>query len=180
KTQEGQLIYRSAGESNDTAAINQLTTPNGGIYDVILSDGSHVWLNAASTLRYPTAFKGDERKVELSGEAYFEIAPDTKPFKVVSHGQTIYVLGTTFNVEAYADGSAIQTTLLQGAVKLVYQGQEASLKPGEKAINDLQGGLQVKHADRGKVMAWKDGLFGFYNERIAAVLSMVASWDGIV
>ena len=176
KTQEGQLIYRSAGESNDTTAINQLTTPNGGIYDVVLADGSHVWLNAASTLRYPTAFRGGERRVELSGEAYFEIAPDTKPFKVVSHGQTIHVLGTTFNVEAYANESAIQTTLLQGAVKLVCQGQETSLKPGEMAINDLKGGLQVKPADRSKVTAWKDGLFVFNNERIADVMRKVARW----
>ncbi len=176
KIQEGQLVYTSAGDSNEATGTNQLTTPNGGIYDVVLSDGSHVWLNAASTLNYPTAFTGDERWVELSGEAYFEIAPDAKPFKVISQGQTIQVLGTAFNVEAYADGSAIQTTLLQGAVKLSYRHRETSLKPGEMVVNDLKGELQVKPADGDKVLAWKNGLFVFNNESIADIMRKAARW----
>ncbi len=177
KIHDGQLVYTSAAsESSDATGTNQLTTPNGGIYDVVLSDGSHVWLNAASTLSYPMAFTGNERWVELSGEAYFEISHDTKPFKVISKGQTVQVLGTAFNVEAYADASAIQTTLLQGAVKLSSPDHETLLKPGEMAVNDLKGGLQVKPVDGNKVLAWKNGLFVFNNESIADIMRKAARW----
>lgn len=177
KTQDGQLVYTSAASGgNGATGTNQLTTPNGGIYDVVLSDGSHVWLNAASTLSYPLAFTGDERWVELSGEAYFEIAPDTKPFKVISNRQTVQVLGTAFNVDAYANASAIRTTLLQGAIKLSCQDQETLLKPGEMAVNDLKGKIQVKPVDGDKVLAWKNGLFVFNNESIADIMHRVARW----
>jgi len=180
KTHDGQLVYTSAaGESNGVTGTNQLTTPNGGIYNVVLSDGSHVWLNAASTLSYPLMFTDDERWVELSGEAYFEIVHDTKPFKVISNGQIVHVLGTAFNVDAYANAAAIRTTLLQGAVKLSYQNRETLLKPGEMAVNDLKGKIQIKPADRDKILAWKNGMFVFNNESIADIMRKVARWYDI-
>ena len=178
KTVDGNIMY-AAGQGNKVeAAFNTLSTPNGGQYHLTLPDGTRVWLNAASGLTYPTAFNGGERLVKLTGEAYFEIAEDhTKPFKVEVPGrQQVIVLGTHFNIEAYPEEDNINTTLLQGAVKLVTRKQQLLLKPGETAVNNPAGKIQTKHADEEAVMAWKNGLFVFNDESMKTAMQKLARW----
>src|SRR5690606_13981955 len=119
KTKDGELIYApvEALDNGIKSEINTINIPRGGEYRITLADGTRVWLNAASSLSFPSSFQGDERKVELVGEAYFEVAKNAKmPFRVVSRGQSIEVLGTHFNVSAYEDESTVKTTLLEGSV----------------------------------------------------------------
>ncbi|MDB4923073.1 FecR family protein [Mucilaginibacter sp.] len=182
KAADGQIVYHIKEQKEETAnsqvAYNTVTTPRGGQYQIYLPDGSHVWLNAASSIKYPTAFTGKTREVELSGEAYFEIAKNPqKPFRVnTGNRQQIEVLGTHFNVEAYADDNHINTTLLEGSVKLIYGQRQAILVPGQIAINDLPESLVVKKANIEAVMAWKNGLFIFNDENIKVVMKKAARW----
>ncbi|NNU33268.1 FecR domain-containing protein [Mucilaginibacter sp. S1162] len=139
KTSTGEIIYKTGtngtSSTNNEIAYNTIETPNGGQYRVYLPDGTHVWLNAASKLKYPTSFAGlSNRKVELSGEAYFEVTKDkTKPFIVASKNQTVEVLGTHFNINAYTDETNTKTTLLEGSVKIVSNNVSRVLKPGQQA-----------------------------------------------
>jgi ferric-dicitrate binding protein FerR (iron transport regulator) len=173
----GQLQY-TAGNTTATASYNILRTPAGGQYQLTLPDGSKVWLNASSSLRFPTAFNGSERNVELTGEAYFEVAKHAgMPFKVVANDVTIEILGTHFNVNAYADEQRIATTLLEGAVKVNNGDQAVVLKPGQQAVysratHDLRSGA----ADTEGAVAWKNGYFKFSNENIRSVMRKIARW----
>jgi transmembrane sensor len=180
KTKAGQLIYTITDNpiENQQNAFNTIETPNGGQYQVHLPDGTHVWLNASSSLRYPLKFKANERKVELTGEGYFEVAHDQKrPFKVFAAKQEIEVLGTHFDVSAYNDEPAVETTLLQGSVKvtaadhkaasmLLHPGQQSSLKNGR---------LTVASTDTTEAVAWKNGYFKF-NGDMAGILRQLARW----
>ena len=209
KTKDGELEYKSAIGNRESAIVtyNTLSTPKGGQYQLVLSDGSKVWLNAASSIRYPTAFTGNERRVEITGEAYFEVVHNSKmPFRVEKGEMTVEVLGTHFNINAYEDESVIQTTLLQGRVKVVNRpsyakasageakgkGQKANgeqlvvLKPGEQAIavasplTTDHSPLTINHSpDLEQVMAWKNGLFQFHNAGLPAVLRQISRWYAV-
>ena len=191
KQNGGQLAY--TGESRAGTAIkgmatkeiqyNLLTTPRGGQYQLILPDGSKVWLNAASSLKYPATFTGKERTVELKGEAYFEVAKNADmPFRVsVDNGKgegpmQVEVLGTQFNVKAYADEPAINTTLLDGAVRVHRNGQAAMIRPGEQAKLNGAGMLKVETADTEEAVAWKNGLFRFDEATIEDVMRQLSRW----
>lgn len=175
----GQLVYRD-GSASAAAAMtyNVMTTPRGGYYQVILPDGSKVWLDAASSLRYPTAFNGRDRSVELSGEAYFEIAPRAdQPFLVTSNGITVQVLGTEFNLMAYSDEDAIRTTLVKGSVRVVRGKDLRQVLPGEQASWKRGGSAwQVSVPDMNEVLAWKQGEFRFRDLPIPAIMRQIARW----
>jgi len=189
KTENGEIVYekndleKNKGISNH-AVINTIQTPKGGKFQVRLPDGSKVWLNSASTLIYPTAFTGTERKVKLSGEAYFEIASNKKiPFRVESDGQIVEVLGTHFNINSYDDEDFTKTTLLEGSVKVILNsnsdllGKTRMLKPGEQSLtNASQSGIRIENADTEKVVAWKNGYFKFKNTPIQQIMREVERW----
>jgi transmembrane sensor len=185
KTANGQLAYNLLNEKPTEAFYNTLATPRGGQYQLVLPDGSKVWLNAASSIRFPVAFTGGTRNVEITGEAYFEVAKDkAKPFHVKARGMEVEVLGTHFNINAYPDEPGIRTTLLEGSVKIVVdrqtqrRQQDMILLPGQQAR--VEGGINlVKKADIDQVMAWKNGLFNFNDADLQTVLRQLARWYDI-
>ncbi|HEY0612171.1 MAG TPA: FecR domain-containing protein [Chitinophaga sp.] len=179
--QRGQLQYNNAAAPNTSAgpSYNTLTTPRGGFFSITLPDGSKVWLNAASSLKYPVAFQEKERVVELQGQAYFEIAANPQqPFRVrLSKGAEVQVLGTSFDVMAYADERTAQTTLVDGAVKITQAAVQAVLKPGQQAVLDQSAHtLEVQPADVNQVIAWKTGFFEFANTDLATIMRQVERW----
>lgn len=155
-----------------------VTTPRGGTYQVLLPDGSKVWLNAASSLSFPQEFDKQARVVMLIGEAYFEIAKKPEhPFRVMSIGQRVTVLGTHFNINAYRDEHRIKTTLIEGSVQ-VYAGaskEEVTLKPGQQTIMNFQD-LKTTQANIEEVLAWKNGKFRFVNEDIKSIMEKISRW----
>jgi len=178
----GKLSYKSLTVAADTAVVyNSLSTPRGAQYQVELPDGTHVWLNAASTLRYPTAFNGKQRVVEVSGEAYFEVAKNKeKPFIVKVDSSQIRVLGTHFNVMAYADEQSVRTSLFEGSVKFTHNNQTSLLKPGEQSQLTKGGKLSVVNdIDLDNEIAWKNGLFHFENANIETVMRQLSRWYDI-
>lgn len=183
KLQDGELVYDAGAESNHALGLNTISTPRGGQYQVVLPDGSRVWLNAASSLRFPTAFIGQDRPVMLKGEAYFEVAKDRdKPFLVIANnGMTVKVLGTHFNVMSYDDESAIRTSLLEGKVNVSFAGRQVSLSPSEQSGFDKkeQSFRVEKDADMDKAVAWKNGLFDFEEDDIQTVMRQLARWYDI-
>lgn len=181
------LTYNDGTEiakSGDAPGLtNTITTPKGGQYHIVLPDGSGVWLNAASTLKYPSRFDPNERSVELIGEAYFEIAKvkladkkTAKPFIVKSQTQNVEVLGTHFNINAYADDPITTTTLLEGSVNVLSKGQPAMLAPGQQSRVQTGNETKILAADIDKAIGWKNGEFIFYNERIEKVMKDIARW----
>jgi len=174
------LLYNLANPANSESSIafNTLSTPRGGQYRVVLSDGSQVWLNAASSLRFPTVFAGNGREVELTGEAYFEVAKNKRmPFHVRVNGIRVDVLGTHFNINAYSEEQDIKTSLLEGSVRVVNGSFDGFIKPGEQAIvsgkNDI---VNIKTANMDAVVAWKNGLFEFEGADITTIMRQVARW----
>jgi ferric-dicitrate binding protein FerR (iron transport regulator) len=166
-------------QTNSSAdVINTITTPRGGQYQVILSDGTKVWLNSATSLRFPVAFTGNSRNVELNGEAYFEVTKNAeKPFTVQANGTTTQVLGTHFNVNAYNDNAEVTTTLLEGSVRLQKGRTNAMLVPGEQGTILNNGiSIAIKTADIEEVMAWKKGYFIFHDENIINIMKQVSRW----
>jgi len=181
KSKDGELIYTAvaAEEESTTTIRNTISTPNGGQYTIMLSDGTKVMLNAASSLTFPTALNQKDRLVELKGEAYFEVAKHKNSrFRVISGQQTIEVLGTHFNVNAYADEEAIKTTLLEGAVKVFTPGAAETIEPGEQAVwNKAYGDALVKHrVNTAQETAWINGVFSFDGEDIRSVMRQVSRW----
>lgn len=182
KSADGELIYQTAGNTiNTVTSYNTITTPRGGQYQLILADGTQVWLNAASSLRYPTSFTGTERTVELKGEAYFEVAKDKgKPFKVLVNDMNVKVLGTHFDVMAYDDEEAIQTTLLEGSVQLTQGPAQTFLIPGQQGVLKKGAGVfQVRTVNLNDVVSWKNGVFVFDNENIQTIMRKVARWYNV-
>jgi ferric-dicitrate binding protein FerR (iron transport regulator) len=178
----GLLKYGKNGQpAGSNVAYNVLRTPKGGQYRLELPDGSKVWLNAASSLRFPTVFAGPERRVELSGEAYFEIARNARqPFFVDVNKASVAVLGTSFNIMAYANEAAIKTTLLEGAVKVSRESASSILKPGEQSLLDANGKMQViEKADIDLAVAWKNGLTSFKSADIKTIMRQVERWYDI-
>jgi transmembrane sensor len=178
--QNGLLVYdgSSPSKGGEQVTYNTLTTPRGGQYQVVLPDGSKVWLNASSSLHFPTAFTGKERDVELTGEAYFEVAKNKeKPFHVNVNGMQVEVLGTHFNVNAYADEDDIKTTLLEGSVKITKGTASGMLKPGQQGVLEKnQDIVEIKNADMDEVMAWKNGLFQFDGAGIKTIMREISRW----
>ena len=177
--QNGLLKYDVQG---NTAAIayNTLATPRGGQFRVTLPDGTGVWLNTASSLRYPTVFAGKERKVEVTGEAYFEVAKDAgKPFIVKVNDQTeIQVLGTHFNVNAYSDEATINTTLLEGAVSVnAYQHAQKLISGQQAQVNTAASSIRLAdNVNTGQAIAWKNGIFDFNQADIKTVMRQIGRW----
>jgi hypothetical protein len=182
-----QIVYNDQQASHVT--WNTLSTPRGRLFHLVLPDGSRVWLNAESAIRYPTSFNGKDRKVELTGEAFFEVAKNEKmPFKVSINAQTeVEVLGTSFNINAYKNETQISTTLLSGSVRLnaangAVQPVSSMLRPGEQALVPGSGTIsqiQIEKADTAKVMAWRRGIFNFENADIKTVMRQLERWYNI-
>lgn len=186
--ENGRITYYSEPSGNEIL-YNTMTTPRGRQFNVTLPDGTRVWLNAASSLRYPTVFSGNERKVEVKGEAYFEVAQNKEqPFKVVAgETTTVEVLGTHFNINAYEDEPGINTTLLEGSVKLIskirtdQQEEIVVLKPGQQAqqLISEDGKLRVKQVDLDEVVAWKEGAFSFNDADLKTVMRQLSRWYNV-
>jgi len=178
KKSDGHLVYTVENNVQKAGDIyNTIETPRGGQYQIVLPDGSKVWLNAATTLRYPANFKGlKERHVELDGEAYFEVAHNAAcPFIVTAGNQTVRVLGTHFNIMAYKDEKAVKTTLLQGSVKLTSGSVSGLLKPGEQG-SIFNKALFVVPVKADEIIAWKNGLFVFNNTDLYTLMRQLARW----
>lgn len=177
--QDSLLVYQNTtGKSSGAVVYNTLEIPRGGQYSIVLPDGTRVWLNAASSLRFPTAFAGKTREVTLQGEAYFEVAQDAQhPFVVQLAKGSVEVLGTHFNISDYADEQAVTTTLLEGAVRVQQDGVGRVLKPGEQANWHRDNSKpQIILADTEAAIAWKNGLFTFSNTDINVVMRQLARW----
>lgn len=174
----GELRYEHQGD--ETNAFNELTTPRGGVFQVSLPDGSHVWLNAASSLKYPLKFK-DNRTVILNGQAYFEIAPNAKqPFIVKVNEMEVRVLGTSFDIMAYNDEQVVNTTLIEGAVKVLQGETSALLQPGQQSkLNPATGHMEVQAANLENVLAWRNGKFELENTDLPTFLRQLARWYDI-
>lgn len=179
KAKDGQLVYTVSekySSEKQEVAYNTISTPRGGFYQVNLPDGTKVWLNAASSLKYPTIFTGSERKVELTGEGYFEVAHNaSRPFRVASASQVIEVLGTHFNISAYEDDVDIRTTLLSGSVRVNEQSAYTLLRPGEQGIN-YQRRLSKVEVNTDNVIAWKSNNFTFDHENLGSILRKISRW----
>lgn len=178
-TQGGVLVYNGANTNNaQTNTFNTISIPRGGKYDVILSDGTKVWLNASSTLRFPTTFSGNERKVFVTGEAYFEVARNASmPFKVEANGTTVRVLGTHFNVMAYEDEITTKTTLIEGSVEVANKSSKRMLKPGHQAtIDHSTGFISVDRVNAAQFIAWKEGKFVFDDDGIEIIMRRLSRW----
>lgn len=174
---DAELVYAS-GEDVVVNGNNTLITPRGGQYRVRLSDGTKVWLNAASKLEYPVVFEGNERLVSLSGEAYFEVEADVqRPFFVMVDGMKVQVLGTKFNVNAYPEERQFTTTLLEGAVRVSSSKGQITLKPGqETAYSPKTNGLKQYEGDTESAVAWKNGIITFKNDELSAVMRDLGRW----
>lgn len=196
--QNGQIIKVNSGllkftqqttgdKQPATIAYNTVTTPLGGQYQIILPDGSEVWLNSGSSMKFPTAFLEKEREVTISGEAYFEIAKNAdRPFIVhiiSSDGQgqgSIQVLGTEFNVNAYNDAPTVKTTLIDGSIKVLNGNDSKLLTPGEQAEMNHDGAIKInKGINLNQIIAWKNGLFDFDGNNIEEVMQQIAKWYNI-
>jgi ferric-dicitrate binding protein FerR (iron transport regulator) len=188
---KGRLAYNPGNQADATVVYNTLTTPRGGQYQLTLPDGSRVWLNAQSSITYPTAFTGPDRTVSITGEAYFEVAQNpSKPFKVTAAGETINVLGTAFNINAYADEVIAKTTLLEGSIAVDPNdvNRRFILKPGQQAWismekttskGEVPAAAIYNGADLTQVMAWKNGLFAFNNADLPTVMRQLSRWYNV-
>lgn len=176
KNANGQIAYAYKTAVTDRVRMHQITIPNGSKFNVLLPDGTSVMINSGSTITYPTHFTGAERRVELVGEAYFEVAKDAMhPFIVTSNGQQVKVLGTEFNIHAYRENPMV-TTLVKGSIELYTKGDKPKrLKPGEESV--LYGALfAVRKANIQSAIAWKEGEFLFQNVRLSDIIPQLEYW----
>ncbi|WP_315818084.1 FecR family protein [Paraflavitalea speifideaquila] len=190
KQQNGEITYEKQPLTQQSETVfNTITTPKGGQYMISLPDGSKAWLNSTSSLRFPTAFTGEARIVELTGEGYFEISSlpasparsrTKQPFLVKTGDLTVEVMGTHFNVNAYKDEEAIKTTLLEGAVKVSKGSMVGLLRPGQQSQAYRQGPLKtVKKADLEQTIAWHNGVFAFKDASILTIMRQAQRWYNI-
>jgi hypothetical protein len=190
KIENGHVLYQIEGtdfkveqpDFSKAVVMNTLATPRGGQYEVVLPDGTRVWLNSATSLTYPVMFPGKERRVELTGEAYFEVAKNAaSPFFVKTSSQTVEVLGTHFNINSYPDEKSVKTTLLEGSVKVTgsENGRVVKLSPLQQAVN-VSGNLKViDDADIEEALAWKNGKFLFRNTDLQTVMRQLSRWYNV-
>ncbi|MBN8876801.1 MAG: DUF4974 domain-containing protein [Sphingobacteriales bacterium] len=170
---KGELEYN---HSQTVSEYHTLTVPRKGVYKLVLPDGSRVWLNSESSIQYPTAFTGTERKVFVTGETYFEVAPDKqKPFRVVAEKFVVEALGTAFNINTYLNEPTDLTTLVEGAVRLTFKKGSEILKPGEQ-LKLSENSVEILNPDIGSAVAWKNDQFKFTNTPIDAIMRQVARW----
>jgi transmembrane sensor len=172
------LSYEDSSSGPKKIVYNTIATPRAAQYQVELPDGSLVWLNAASSLRFPTAFTGSERRVEITGEVYFEVANNkAMPFIVSVNEAEIQVLGTHFNVMAYSDENVVTTTLLEGAVQFVSGNKRNLLAPGQQSQQTKDGTVNIlRDVNVNRVTAWKNGLFDFDNASIETIMRQLSRW----
>lgn len=180
----GELAYNAKESINGEVAYNTIATPKGRQFRLLLGDGTKVWLNAASSLRYPTVFTGNERVVEITGEAYFEVAKNAKmPFHVKINNETeIVVLGTHFNVNSYQNEASINTTLLEGSVRVINGKESALLTNGQQAQSSLLLKNKIKvvsNVNVERIMAWKNGVFDFQDATLGEVMRQLERWYNI-
>lgn len=185
KTSDGELLYKfsnsdgSRKQASEDIIYNKIETPKGGKYQVNLPDGSIVWLNSASSLRFPALFSGNTREVELTGEAFFDVAKNkNKPFKVITKDQIVEVLGTRFNINSYGDEETISTTLIEGSVKIIYKDKVVLLTPGQQ-FQPNESRVKVIEADTEEVIAWKNGYFLFKDESIHSIMRKLSRWYNV-
>jgi transmembrane sensor len=178
---DGRLAYNSSSGGTEEVLFNSVITPRGGEYQVMLPDGSEVWLNAASSIRFPTVFKGPERRVEITGEAYFEVAKNAAvPFIVNVNSSEVKVMGTHFNIMAYKDEGSVRTTLLEGSVQFNHEGSTTILKPGQQSRSTPGEEIQVlNHIDPDDAVAWKNGMFHFNKTDVESMMRQLARWYDI-
>ncbi|HTN08316.1 FecR family protein [Agriterribacter sp.] len=182
KTGDGKLIYSVATQNQAELRVsyNTITTPKGGQYQVLLPDGTKVWLNAASSIYFPTSFKEKQRTVSITGEVYFEVAHNAQQPFVVAAGKTrVEVLGTHFNIMAYGNEDVAKTTLIEGSVKVTDEGRIAKLHPGEQLQLNEKEFKVVRQADIEAELAWKNGLFFFKDAGIETVMKQAERWYNI-
>src|SRR5215204_296334 len=181
KLDDGELVYSALKDANVAVTYNTLSTPRGGQYAITLVDGTRVWLNSSSSLRFPTSFRDPERIVELSGEAYFEVVQNgDKPFKVKVNDVEFKVLGTHFNIMAYKDETTINTTLIEGSVAVSKLKETVTLNPGQQARIRENGKIGIiKNADTEQAIAWKNGFFNFTGSDIETTMRQIARWYDI-
>ncbi len=186
KSETGQIIYTvnkmdNIAAINAPVAYNTIATPRGGQYVVNLPDGTTVWLNSESSIKFPISFASlNERRVDLSGEAYFEVAPDKKhPFKVYNNQQVVEVFGTHFNVMGYANEANVATTLLEGKVSVTYKSEEKFIKPGQQVQVSAHQMTVLNQVDLEGTIAWKNKVFQFENTDIDKVLRQIERWYNV-
>jgi transmembrane sensor len=176
----GAEINYVKGVAQDEKQIhfNTVETPKGRQFQLVLEDGTKVWLNAASSIKFPVAFVGKQRIVEITGEAYFEVAKNKqKPFQVMCNGSMVEVLGTHFNINAYADEETMNTTLLEGSVKIVKGADQRTIKPGEQAQINNDGSLhKTSNVNVDEVIAWKNNSFLFDNTDVRKLMRQLSRW----
>jgi transmembrane sensor len=172
----GGVVYTAGSDAQ--AVYNTMSTPRARQYNLELSDGTKVWLNASSSITFPTSFAANERKVTVTGEVYFEVAKDkTRPFRVSVNDMQVNVLGTHFNVNAYDDEATVNTTLLEGSVLITEKGKKVLLKPGQQAEKQKSGAIAVNdNVNLDQVMGWKNGAFYFENASLQMVLRQLSRW----
>ena len=175
------LVYKERSVSDTVVRYNTLEVPAMADYQIQLSDGTIVYMNAKSRLHYPVAFYGEERKVYLEGEAYFEVTKDSlHPFVVQASNVTVRVLGTSFNVNAYPDREKMTTTLEEGKVQVVYGGMENILTPGKQLICKLSTNeIEMREVDTEQFTSWKDGYYVFYKETLENIMERLVHWYGV-
>ncbi|MES2267480.1 MAG: FecR domain-containing protein [Bacteroidota bacterium] len=183
KTASGQITYKSIADpaASNVITTNNISTPKGGQWQVTLPDGSEVRLNSASSFSYPTSFKNQKQRiVQLKGEGYFEVAKDkAHPFIVKTDQQSVEVLGTHFNINAYADEPAVKTTLAEGIVKVsASNGKSQLLSPGQQAIL-RQGELTAATVNVDDELAWTKGSFHFSDQNIQSIMRQLSRWYNI-
>ncbi len=186
KADSGLLVYQTEStkqRAENSVSYNTLTTPKGGKFQVVLPDGTKVWLNTASSIRYPVAFTGGERKVEITGEAYFEVVHNAKmPFKVQAGTLLIEDIGTHFDVNSYGDEPDSKVTLLEGSVKVSLSSSQPGriLKPGQQAHIDNSGIMRIiSNANMNGAVAWKNGLFDFSGSDLKGIMRQMERWYNI-
>lgn len=177
KTADGQILYEVKDAGNAAGKLNTLSTANGETYEVRLPDGTTVWLNAASAIKYPASFSSlPDRTIELTGEAFFKVAKDAAhPFIVKTAQQEVQVLGTEFNINSYEEEPGVRTTLIAGSIRVSGDGTAQVLKPGEQSLWQ-NGRLTVLPANRDEAIAWREGYFNFYDEDIKSIMRKISRW----
>jgi ferric-dicitrate binding protein FerR (iron transport regulator) len=180
KPSGGQIVYTLTGQRQSEVMMNTISTPRGGQYQLTLPDGTKAWLNAESSITYPAVFTGAERRVDIQGEVYLEIAPNSKqPFKATTSGTEIQVLGTSFNVNAYTNEKSVKTTLVEGSVKLITSEGSLLLKPGQQG-ETISGNIKlIKDASISEALAWKNGFFNLQNADLQTVMRQLERWYDI-
>jgi transmembrane sensor len=177
KIADGRLVYDEKSNGGESNEVNVVTTPRGGQYQVLLPDGSQVWLNAASSITFPANFAGAERRVKITGEVFFDVASEMdRPFRVAFGDNEIEVLGTQFNVSHYGDGEVSLATLVEGAISLKRGKIRRSLFPGQAASVNTDGSLELSAVDVESVIAWKEGFFYFKDANVQTLMKQIARW----